>query len=150
MIIEPVRAESIDRKPTSMKSATTNGSGSKLSVESRSTERKVTRSSEKSGNKTCRQSSLRKHFFYQPIRVNRELIDDELPNPDTVRNVREMFEATFKNGGKTSDARTAKQSSKCTDKENETVENITKQIDEDNELKKDEEKGEEIRYLEIF
>ena len=31
-------------------------------------------------------------FFYHPIRVNRELIDEELPDPDTVKNVRLMFE----------------------------------------------------------
>ncbi|XP_065163136.1 protein javelin-like [Atheta coriaria] len=35
---------------------------------------------------------LRKHFFYHPIRVNREVNDDELPNPDTVKQVRQMFE----------------------------------------------------------
>lgn len=29
-------------------------------------------------------------------RVNRELIDEELPDPDTVRNVRQMFETTFR------------------------------------------------------
>lgn len=39
---------------------------------------------------------LNRHFFYHPIRVNREVNDDELPNPDTVRQVRELFEGGLK------------------------------------------------------
>lgn len=38
---------------------------------------------------------LRKHFFYHPIRVNKELIDEELPTPDTVRNAKKLFEETL-------------------------------------------------------
>lgn len=38
---------------------------------------------------------LRKHFFYHPIRVNRELLDEELPTPDTVRNAKKLFEETL-------------------------------------------------------
>ncbi|XP_071052533.1 protein javelin, partial [Onthophagus taurus] len=38
-------------------------------------------------------SSLKRRFFYHPIRVNREVNDNELPNPDTVKQVRELFEA---------------------------------------------------------
>lgn len=41
-------------------------------------------------------SKLKRHFFYHPIRVNKELIDEELPNPDTVRKVRELFEETLR------------------------------------------------------
>ncbi|XP_018569285.1 protein javelin [Anoplophora glabripennis] len=41
-------------------------------------------------------SGLNRHFFYHPIRVNREVNDDELPNPDTVRQVRELFEGGLK------------------------------------------------------
>ncbi|KAL9911700.1 javelin isoform 1-T1 [Glossina fuscipes fuscipes] len=37
-------------------------------------------------------SGIKRHFFYQPVRVNRELYEEELPNPDTVRNVRKFFE----------------------------------------------------------
>ncbi|SPP85168.1 Hypothetical predicted protein [Drosophila guanche] len=37
-------------------------------------------------------AAARRHFFYQPVRVNRELYEDELPDPDTVRNVRRFFE----------------------------------------------------------
>ncbi|XP_044752424.1 protein javelin, partial [Coccinella septempunctata] len=37
-------------------------------------------------------NTLRKHFFFHPIRVNKEVNDDELPNPDTVKQVRQMFE----------------------------------------------------------
>ncbi|XP_053955069.1 protein javelin [Anastrepha ludens] len=35
---------------------------------------------------------IKRHFFYQPVRVNRELYEEELPNPDIVRNVRKFFE----------------------------------------------------------
>lgn len=40
--------------------------------------------------------NLKKHFFYHPIRVNKELNEDELPIPDTVRNVRKLFEGTLR------------------------------------------------------
>ncbi|KAJ8964799.1 hypothetical protein NQ314_004606 [Rhamnusium bicolor] len=39
---------------------------------------------------------LNRHFFYHPIRVNKEVNDDELPNPDTVRQVRQFFEGGVK------------------------------------------------------
>lgn len=39
---------------------------------------------------------VRKHFFYHPIRVNKEIIEEELPNPDTVKKVRNLFEDTLK------------------------------------------------------
>lgn len=41
-------------------------------------------------------SSVRRHFFYHPIRVNKEIIEEELPNPDTVKKVRNLFEDTLK------------------------------------------------------
>lgn len=41
-------------------------------------------------------SNLKKHFFYHPVRVNKELLDEELPTPDTVRNVRKLFEGTLR------------------------------------------------------
>lgn len=37
-------------------------------------------------------SSLNRRFFYHPIRVNKEVNEDELPSPDTVRQVRQLFE----------------------------------------------------------
>ncbi|XP_017773162.1 PREDICTED: uncharacterized protein LOC108560218 [Nicrophorus vespilloides] len=37
-------------------------------------------------------NGMKRHFFYHPIRVNREVNDDELPNPDTVKQVRQLFE----------------------------------------------------------
>ena len=66
--------------------------------------------------KSPKQSSIKKHFFYHPIRVNRELIDEELPDPDTVRNVRRMFENTLKlknnsNSGFSRDCRSRKSAS---------------------------------------
>lgn len=41
-------------------------------------------------------NNLKKHFFYHPIRVNKELYEEELPIPDTVRNVRKLFEGSLK------------------------------------------------------
>lgn len=41
-------------------------------------------------------NNLKKHFFYHPIRVNKELYEEELPVPDTVRNVRKLFEGSLK------------------------------------------------------
>lgn len=38
---------------------------------------------------------LRKHFFYHPIRVNKELLEEELPTPDTVRKAKKLFEDTI-------------------------------------------------------
>lgn len=35
---------------------------------------------------------LKRHFFYHPVRVNKELLDEELPSPDTVRKAKELFE----------------------------------------------------------
>lgn len=40
-------------------------------------------------------AGVRKHFFYHPIRVNKELLDEELPSPDTVRKAKKLFEDTF-------------------------------------------------------
>lgn len=37
-------------------------------------------------------TNLKKKFFYQPICVNKEINEQELPEPDTVRNVRKLFE----------------------------------------------------------
>lgn len=45
---------------------------------------------------THQNTGLRRHFFYHPIRVNKEVNDDELPNPDTVKQVRQFFESRFK------------------------------------------------------
>ncbi|CAH1981562.1 unnamed protein product [Acanthoscelides obtectus] len=50
----------------------------------------------KSETQESEKSTLNKHFFYRPIRVNKEVNDDELPNPDTVRQVREFFEGGVK------------------------------------------------------
>lgn len=47
------------------------------------------------GKLTDGKGGLRKHFFYHPIRVNKELLDEELPTPDTVRNARKLFEESL-------------------------------------------------------
>ncbi|KAK9888844.1 hypothetical protein WA026_001067 [Henosepilachna vigintioctopunctata] len=46
----------------------------------------------KSNEANNQKNGLRKHFFYHPVRVNREVNDNELPNPDTVKQVRQLFE----------------------------------------------------------
>lgn len=40
--------------------------------------------------------NMNKNFFYQPICVNKEMNEEELPEPDTVRNVRKFFEDSLK------------------------------------------------------
>lgn len=103
VIIEPVRAE-VERKPSFNDSKLKSSSSFRITNASLKKVKDLdSNSPDKKGEKTefhvkkpPRQSSLRKHFFYQPIRVNRELNDDELPDPDTVRNVRRMFEETLK------------------------------------------------------
>ncbi|CAO1374263.1 unnamed protein product [Diamesa serratosioi] len=47
-------------------------------------------------NQSSGSKNLKKHFFYHPIRVNKELNEEELPIPDTVRNVRKLFEGTLR------------------------------------------------------
>lgn len=80
VIIEPVRTkvEKISEKPNQAQSAAckiTNGA------------------TNRNGS-----NNLKKHFFYHPIRVNKELYEEELPVPDTVRNVRKLFEGSLKRG----------------------------------------------------
>ncbi|XP_072753341.1 uncharacterized protein Jv isoform X2 [Anoplolepis gracilipes] len=96
VIIEPVRAEPVERKSSPL---TRTEPTCKIAGAIQKKMENPERNSEQSGidgtGKSSRQSSIRKHFFYHPIRVNRELIDEELPNPDTVKNVRRMFENTL-------------------------------------------------------
>lgn len=77
VIIEPVRTkiEPISNKPHDSQLLTC----------------KITAGAGKSDGK----GGLRKHFFYHPIRVNKELLDEELPTPDTVRNAKKLFEETL-------------------------------------------------------
>ncbi|XP_046753274.1 protein javelin isoform X2 [Diprion similis] len=104
VIIEPVRAETVERKTTSTKCGGGKGkspSSCRISgaVEKKCQEQRKVEGDKNAGKqppKSPKQAGLRRHFFYHPIRVNRELIDDELPDPDTVRNVRKMFEGTLK------------------------------------------------------
>lgn len=82
VIIEPVRTkiEKIGERntePQAMNCKITNGSGAKT------------------GNAE-QKANLKRHFFYHPIRVNKELLDEELPTPDTVRNARKLFEETLR------------------------------------------------------
>lgn len=52
-------------------------------------------------NGASNRNNLKKHFFYHPIRVNKELYEEELPVPDTVRNVRKLFEGSLRRGATT-------------------------------------------------
>lgn len=79
VIIEPVRTK-IEKplqgqpKPDTVQCKITGGSG----IDQKTT--------------TVTASTPKRHFFYHPVRVNKELLEEELPNPDTVRNVRRFFE----------------------------------------------------------
>ncbi|XP_076247000.1 javelin [Calliopsis andreniformis] len=110
VIIEPVRAETIERKPSNVgktrSEPTCKIAGAIQKKDTESRERNC--DSADGGSKSPKQSSIKKHFFYHPIRVNRELIDEELPDPDTVRNVRRMFENTLKMKGSRSESRECK------------------------------------------
>ncbi|XP_029175045.1 protein javelin [Nylanderia fulva] len=104
VIIEPVRAEPVERKSSTLTRTepTCKIAGAIQKKENR--ERNDEQSGSSGTGKSSRQSSIRKHFFYHPIRVNRELIDEELPDPDTVKNVRRMFENTLQKKKSASDA----------------------------------------------
>lgn len=58
---------------------------------------------------THQNTGLRRHFFYHPIRVNKEVNDNELPNPDTVKQVRQFFETRFKRSRHESEKETSNQ-----------------------------------------
>ncbi|KAG5677552.1 hypothetical protein PVAND_007303 [Polypedilum vanderplanki] len=81
VIIEPVRTkiEKVPEKPNVAQSAVC----------------KITNGAE-TGLTRNNSNNLKKHFFYHPIRVNKELYEDELPVPDTVRNVRKLFEESLR------------------------------------------------------
>lgn len=104
VIIEPVRAEPVERKssPLTRTEPTCKIAGA-IQKKMENCERNDEQSENRSTGKSSRQSSIRKHFFYHPIRVNRELIDEELPDPDTVKNVRRMFENTLEKKKNASD-----------------------------------------------
>ncbi|XP_073840364.1 javelin isoform X2 [Musca autumnalis] len=61
-------------------------------VESEQSSRKQRTNSTSSNTSNHGGGGIKRHFFYQPVQVNRELYEEELPNPDTVRNVRKFFE----------------------------------------------------------
>lgn len=44
------------------------------------------------GKLTDGKGNLKRHFFYHPVRVNKELLEEELPTPDTVRKAKQLFE----------------------------------------------------------
>uniref|UniRef100_A0A182FC58 Uncharacterized protein n=2 Tax=Anopheles albimanus TaxID=7167 RepID=A0A182FC58_ANOAL len=88
VIIEPVRTkiEKISEKPPQMPAGVCKITNGALQAAGK----------QRQSNGTS--SGIKKHFFYHPIRVNKELLDEELPSPDTVRNVRKLFEGTLRLG----------------------------------------------------
>lgn len=84
VIIEPVRTKIENTQKSNTK---LNGS-IKASL---NTKKMFTKNTSNKNTEITNQKAKR-HFYYHPIRINRELIDEELPDPDTVRNVRRLFE----------------------------------------------------------
>lgn len=104
VIIEPVRAETVERKSSPMaRTEPTCKIAGAIQKKMEKREKNGEQSESDGGTTKSSKSTIRKHFFYHPIRVNRELIDEELPDPDTVRNVRRMFENTLEKKKNTSD-----------------------------------------------
>lgn len=93
VIIEPVRTkiESNGNSTAYKKSNSCRITG----ATSKQNESKNTEDKENKQRKT-KLSGLKRHFFYHPIRVNKEIIEEELPNPDTVKTVRDLFEGTLR------------------------------------------------------
>lgn len=100
VIVEPVRTK-IERPILTQ--ITNNGSLTKDACPTKTSRQTQTESKRKqtpknsntqagNGSGSGSGGGIKRHFFYQPVRVNRELYEDELPNPDTVRNVRKFFE----------------------------------------------------------
>ncbi|XP_015182499.1 PREDICTED: MATH and LRR domain-containing protein PFE0570w [Polistes dominula] len=146
VIIEPVRAEQIERKSLSAsdkRRPETNCKVSNTLQKTDDSDQESRKSNEKYDNGNCKiskQSSIRKHFFYHPIRVNRELIDEELPDPDTVRNVRRMFEDTLKKKNSSSNLDMDKD---CKNTKSVSMKDLTS-IDSDSRYEEVLEKNEEI------
>lgn len=86
VIIEPVRTkiEKITERPSKLITNTCKITNGALQTQSAN------------GAVNGGSKNLKKHFFYHPIRVNKELNEEELPIPDTVRNVRKLFEGTLR------------------------------------------------------
>jgi len=96
VIIEPIRAEPVERKSPLIRTEPPCKVACAIQKKSESREKGNGEQSGSGDTVKSPKQSIRKHFFYHPIRVNRELIDEELPDPDTVKNVRRMFEDTVK------------------------------------------------------
>lgn len=79
VIVEPVRTK-IDARTTNKRKKITEKS----------------RDLENENKKNTKKNNVKKHFFYQPIQVNREMHEDELPTPDIVRKTKQLFENELK------------------------------------------------------
>ncbi|XP_068081125.1 protein javelin [Anabrus simplex] len=99
VIIEPIREA--DNRHDNRKVRSAQGFNKESTCRITGATIKKANSEEVDGQTLTRQQSHgqpvpRRHFFYHPKRVNRELVDEELPDPDTVRNARKLFEKTLK------------------------------------------------------
>ncbi|CAG9855889.1 unnamed protein product [Phyllotreta striolata] len=108
-------------------------------------------------NDNTSKSSLNRKFYYHPIRVNKEVNEEELPSPDTVRQVRQLFEKRTK---ATNPAKDIRSSTSTTDSNYSTdfdsQENLYDSIDNNEDiyseyvsediLKKIREKGTSVTY----
>lgn len=97
VIIEPVRqstAKLEDRKSSTRKSASESTCRITGATVKKSCNTIVSNTLPRQ--QKSQQPILRRHFFYHPIRTNRSLVDEELPDPDKVRHAREMFERKMK------------------------------------------------------
>lgn len=140
VIIEPVRAEPVERRSSSSPLVRTVSTCKIAGTVQKKTGRNAGEQAG-GGRAPKKQSSIRRHFFYHPIRVNRELIDEELPDPDTVKNVREMFENTLK---KTKNASSPELSRDCKNGRSVSMRDLTG-VDDDDGRRIDEEMSDKTR-----
>lgn len=77
VIVEPIRTKVDTRTANKLK---------------KPTESSVKAPKIKNENTNTKKKNVEKHFFYQPIQVNREMHEDELPSPDIVRKTKQLFE----------------------------------------------------------
>jgi hypothetical protein len=94
VIIEPVRQSTVT--PDNRKHCATKSAPESTCRIMGATVKKGNSTSAASNTLPRQQPILRRHFFYHPIRTNRSLVDEELPDPEKVRHAREIFERTIK------------------------------------------------------
>ncbi|XP_063240967.1 uncharacterized protein LOC134541437 [Bacillus rossius redtenbacheri] len=105
VIIEPLQEGSTSTQEAPIKSADSSLvpktdesdkscriTGATVKYAARNTEKAVSGSTNSLPKQHSQRPVLRRHFFYNPTRTNRELVDEELPEPDKVKITRQLFE----------------------------------------------------------